>query len=188
MELELEQVPFLEKKNSLVTQDKGFFADNYKPAGYGCLPEKLYLVRRLPELISSRIVRKKIIEYMLQTAPHLNYEISLHYQTKIDLLHNKIDALTSEQNRCSKIKINTNKCIDTVGGSFAGGCCGAVLGMGIVCFASTIKAYAWLCCNSPHNTVVCDALLWGFPICTCSGCVVGSCCVITDLRDNIICE
>jgi len=188
MELESDLVPLLDKKEVLVNTKKDVVVKGRKQVRYGYLPEKLYLARRIPGLLSSKNARRKIIEYMIQKESHLSYEISLHYQTKIDALHNKIDALISEKNKCHKIKIDTNKCIDTISGSIAGGCCGAMAGMGIACFALTIKAYTWLCCSVPHNTVACDALLWGFPICTCSGCVVGSCCVVTDLRDNIICE
>ncbi len=175
MELELDVVPLLDKKTSAITKKKGFYSDNYKPSGYGCLPEKLYLVRRIPELISSKIVRRKIIAYMIQTAPKLDYEIALHYQTKIALLHNKIDELTLQTNKCSNIKIDVNNCTDGVYGAAAGGCCGTMGGIGLWCIPLAIKAYTWLWCDAHHNPIVCDALIWGFPICTCTGCVGGAC-------------
>jgi hypothetical protein len=175
MELELDLVPLLDKNSSVFTQKKGFYTDNYKSSGYGCLPEKLYLARRIPGLISSKIVRKVIREYMIQTEPHLDYEIALHYQTKITVLHNKINELTSQNNKCPNIKIDVNNCIDGGYGAAAGGCCGALGGIGLGCIALAIKSYVWLWCDPHHNPIVCDALLWGFPICTGTGCVCGVC-------------
>jgi hypothetical protein len=184
MELELDLVPLLDKK-PMVIQPKGFFTDNYKPAGYGCLPEKLYLARRIPGLMTSIKVRKLIREYMIQAESKLDYEIALHYQTKIVLLQEKIHELTSQKKRCSDIKIGVNDCIEGVYGAAVGGCCGAMGGMGLECLALGIKAYVWLWCDPHHNPIVCDALLWGCPICTGTGCVVGTCIGASGLYDKI---
>ena len=185
MELELDLVPLLEKKSSAATQQKDYFADDYKPSGYGCLPEKLYLARRIPGLMTSIKVRKRIRKYMMQAETKLDYEIALHYQTKIALLHNKIDELTPQKNKCPDIKIGVNDCIEGVYGAVAGGCCGTMGGMGIACFALAIKSYVWLWCDPHHNPIVCDALLWGCPLCTGTGCVIGTCIGASGLYDKI---
>ncbi len=185
MELELDLVPLLEKKPALEEKKRDKVLHYYEKVNKDDLVEKLYLARRMPGLMSSKIVRKKIIEYMMQTESNIDYKIALHYQHKIALLHNKIDELTSQKKRCPDVKIGVNDCINGVYGAAVGGCCGTMGGMGIACLALAIKAYVWLWCDPHNNPIVCDALLWGCPICTGTGCVIGTCIGASGLYDKI---
>ena len=100
MELELDLVPLLEKKPALEEKKRDKVLHYYEKVNKDDLVEKLYLARRMPGLMSSKIVRKKIIEYMMQTESNIDYKIALHYQFCI------LDHIPSLSNFFSDIRKN----------------------------------------------------------------------------------
>lgn len=173
--MELELVPFLNKKDQLLLSKKR-----------DTVIEKLFLARRIPALAKSKAVQNKILEYMIKVdREKIEQEIVLHYQQKIALLQDIIHELTVKKYECPDIKINFNTCIETLRGASAGGCCGAMSGAAVACATGMIEAYMWCCCNVPHTKLMWDILVWGAPVSTLSGCLVGSCCVVTGLYDKI---
>ncbi len=186
MELEeLEKVPFLENKIALVTAKKDIVINHHKQVRYGDFPEKVYLLKRIPGLRTSKNVQKEIITYMVKTDCNISYALAVDYQRAIGELYSKIDTLTAEKNRCPDIKINVDRCTNTAYGACSGGCCGGTVGLSIEFIAAAINAYAWCCCSVSHSKIIWDTLVWGLPICTCCGCVIGSCCVASGLYDKI---
>jgi hypothetical protein len=188
----MELVPFLEKENSFIHEkrDEQLLHD-YKHTNSNHIVDKLLLVSCITLL--PKEAQDKIIGYMAADSVHgwkkkrntQEQEIRL-YQKKIDLLQEKIHQLTGKTHQDSYvIKCNLDSCVNTLQGAAAGGCCGALSGMAVMCSYGLIEGYKMCCCNIFPSKIMCTVLGWGLPTCACGGCVIGSCCVVTGLHKKI---
>lgn len=192
--MELELVPLLSKSDLLVNEGSN---EQHNHA-----PEKIFLVRHIPEFLEAKMqdmdkIQDTIFGYMFNLdLKKTDQEIILDYQKKVALQQRTISALRKEIRESiqkkyqypDEIRCDINTCIDTARTATAGGCCGAMSGLGGMCIYGEIEGYMWCCCNVAPPKMLWNIFAWGFPISMGSGCLIGLLCAVCGVHKRIRCD
>jgi hypothetical protein len=137
----------------------------------------LFLPLQAMEIVS--LLEKNYVEQHEQDKKCVEIGIRVPAKHKVGLY-----ALETQK----KVPQCREKCACIAKGAGLGGCCFFDCGgTGMYCY-SLGDFCLWLCFKNYHFTpitVLNEIMCYGLPVCTCAGCIVGACCVVTGLSTKM---